>query len=112
MTVQQSVCSQVALALQLERYDKAVLQLTEAGLVEPGELPSLEVMMRLITDAADELDLVSNDFEAFFSSWDVLTAYDQLDTETNVQAHKPALAIAFEALQLQGSIGSGEELSR
>jgi len=87
-----------------QRYDQTVAQLTAAGLVEAGELPSLEEMMGAITLATTEEEQSFNNFDEFFRWWDVLSAYEQLDEETNVEAHKPALAIAFEALQAQGSI--------
>jgi hypothetical protein len=87
-----------------QRYDQTVAQLTAAGLVEAGELPSLEEMMGTITLATTEEEQSFESFEHFFNWWDVLMAYEQLDEETNVEAHKPALAIAYEALQAQGSI--------
>jgi len=86
------------------RYDQTVAQLTAAGLVEAGELPSLDEMMGTITLATTEEEQSFNNFDEFFRRWDVLSAYEQLDEDTNVEAHKPALAIAYEALQAQGSI--------
>lgn len=87
-----------------QRYDQTVAQLTAAGLVEPGELPSLEEMIGTITLATTEEEQSFNNFDEFFQWWDVLSAYEQLDEDTNVEAHKPALAIAYEALQAQGTI--------
>lgn len=86
------------------RYDQTVLQLTAAGLVERDELPSLEDMMGTIKLATTEEGQSFTDFDEFFCWWDLLSAYEQLDEETNVQAHKPALAIAYEAMRLEGSI--------
>lgn len=84
-----------------EAYEAAAAQIPAD---EP--LPSFEEMIASIQAAlgADGHDegvrqlLAFQDFEAFFTSFDTLTAYDQMDTDQSAEDHKPLLQIAFDAL--------------
>lgn len=85
-----------------QRYTEAVTAMIAAGLVDAGEMPSLKDLTQTIKDTVADEELRFGDFEAFFAWWDVTTAYDQMDAETSVEHHKPALEVAYAALVEQG----------
>ncbi len=84
------------------RYSETISAMTAQGLCDPGEVPELQELMQTIKDTAADEPLKFVDFEEFFTWWDVTTAYDQMDAECSAEQHKPALAIAYEALSLEG----------
>jgi len=85
-----------------QRYANTLAEMAAQALIEGDELPSLQELMQTIKDTVDDEQLSFPDFEHFFAWWDVTTAYDQMDEETSVEQHKPALEIAFAALVREG----------
>ncbi|HBO2935068.1 TPA: hypothetical protein L4R50_000062 [Pseudomonas aeruginosa] len=85
-----------------QRYSNTIAEMAAQGLIEGDELPSLKELMQTIKDTVDDEQLSFPGFEQFFAWWDVTTAYDQMDEETSVEQHKPALEIAFAALVREG----------
>ncbi|MBA1280452.1 hypothetical protein [Stutzerimonas stutzeri] len=85
-----------------QRYTDTLAEMAAQGLIEGDELPSLQELMQTIKDTVDDEQLSFPGFEQFFEWWDVTTAYDQMDEETSVEHHKPALEIAFAALLREG----------
>lgn len=84
------------------RYDETITAMVAQGLCEPGELPSLQELIQTIKETVADEPLNFGDFEQFFTWWDVTTAYDQMDAECSAEHHKPALAVAYEALAVEG----------
>lgn len=84
------------------RYDETINAMVAQGICEPGELPTLEELIQTIKETVADERLRFGDFEQFFTWWDVTTAYDQMDAECSAEHHLPALALAYEALALEG----------
>lgn len=84
-----------------ESYEAAAAQIPAD---EP--LPSFEEMIEslqalLDADGHDEGArqlLAFQNFEAFFTWFDTVTAFDQMDTDQSAEDHKPLLQLAFDAL--------------
>ena len=84
-----------------EAYEAAAAQIPSD---EP--LPSFEKMIEslqalLDADGHDEgvrQLLAFQNFEAFFTWFDIVTAFDQMDIDQSAEDHKPLLQIAFDAL--------------
>ncbi len=85
-----------------QRYANTIAEMAAQGLVDAAELTSLQELVQVIKDTVDDEPLSFADFEQFYAWWDVTTAYDQMDAETSAEHHKPALAIAYEALVNEG----------
>lgn len=94
---------------ELERkYAQTIADMTVAGLCEAGEMPSLDALVQTIKDTVGDEQLRFDCFEKFFAWWDVTTAYDQMDDECTAEQHKPALAIAYEALVMEVFFSSSQ----
>lgn len=85
-----------------QRYAAAIADIAAQGLANPRDLTSLQELVQVIKNTVDDEPLSFADFENFYEWWDVTTAYDQMDEETCAEYHKPALAIAYEALVNEG----------
>lgn len=85
-----------------QAYAAAIAEIAAQGFAKARDLTSLKELVQVIKDTVDDEQLSFADFEQFFAWWDVTTAYDQMDEETSAEYHKPALAIAYEALVCEG----------
>lgn len=80
------------------RYSQTVEALLAEGLIEKGELPPLEQLVKTIRDWCDDESQQFTSFDEFFAWLETLTVYDAMDYGVSLEAHKPAMAIAYEAM--------------
>ncbi len=85
-----------------QRYNE---KLEELAAELDGILPSYRELMAqvsgLLAEDGHPLDVISgyDDFEAFFTWLDTLTAYDQMDEDGSLEDHKPLLEVVYEAIR-------------
>lgn len=85
-----------------ERYNEKLEELvTELDGLPPSYREMMAQVSGLLEEEGRPLHVISGheDFEAFFTWLDTLTAYDQMDEDGSLEDHKPLLEIVYEAIR-------------
>ncbi|MDI6671766.1 hypothetical protein QMA79_18305 [Pseudomonas aeruginosa] len=85
-----------------QRYNEKLEELAgELDEVPPSYRELMAQVSGLLGEDGHPLDVISgyDDFEAFFTWLDTLTAYDQMDEDGSLEDHKPLLEVVYEAIR-------------